>query len=90
MKGLVTDFNEKVPITNINKNLDKYQNGKRVLELLAKANKWLLEVQLPDIQYDRQAELAAKHRYTDTLVEQELSVAHQPTPVYGQPKEEEK
>ena len=90
MKDLVTDFNKKVPTTKINKDLDKYQNGKRVLELLAKANKWLLEVQLPDIYYERQAELAAKHRYTDTLVEQELSVAHEPTPVYGKPKAEEK
>ncbi len=90
MKDLVTDFSKKVPITKINKDLDKYQNGKRVLELLEKANKWLLEVQLPDIYYERQAEIATKHRYTDTLVEQELTVANEPMPVYGKPKEKEK
>ena len=90
MENIKNDWRKKVPITKINKDLDKYRNSEWVLKKVAEAKRIIAESGLPDIYYERQAELAAKHRYTDALVEQELSVTHEPTPVYGKQKEEEK
>ena len=80
----------KVSIIGINDDLKKYKNDRRFKKKLDEANKMIAEIGMPDIYYQSQAKIAKKHRYTDTLVEQELSVAHEPTPVYGKLKEEEK
>ena len=80
----------KVSVIGINDDLKKYKNDKRFKKKLDEANKMIAEIGMPDIYYESQAKIVGKHRYTDTLVEQELSVAHEPTPVYGKPKEEEK
>ena len=90
MENIKNDWRKKVPITKINKDLDKYRNSEWVLKKVAEAKRIIAESGLPDIYNKNQAEIVGKHRYTDTLVEQELSVAHEPTPVYGKPKEEEK
>ena len=80
----------KVSIIGINDDLKKYKDDKRFKKKLDEANKMIAEIGMPDIYYENQAKIVVKHRYTDTLVEQELTVVHEPTPVYGQPKEEEK
>ena len=90
MKDSVKDFDKNVPTYTIDESLEKYQNSKRVLELLAEANKWLENTQLPDIYYERQAEIEAKYRYDTASMTEPLSVASEPTPTYGVSKKEEK
>ena len=84
------DFDKNVPTYTIDESLEKYQNSKRVLELLAEANKWLENTQLPDIYYERQAETASEHRYDMASINEPLAVACEPTPTYNAPKQEEK
>ena len=84
-------WKDKVPPYTIDESLGKYRNGKRVLEKLAEANKMIAKTGLPDIYYERQAEIEAKRpRYDTTLSNQELAVAHEPQPEYNAPKQEEK
>ena len=84
-------WKDKVPPYTIDESLGKYRNGKRVLEKLAEANKMIAKTGLPDIYYERQAEIEAKGRRYDTaLFTQELAVAHEPQPEYNAPKQEEK
>ena len=90
MKDSVKDFDKNVPTYTIDESLEKYQNSKRVLELLAEANKWLENTQLPDIYYEMQAETEAKHRYDTASMNEPLAVASEPTLPYNAPKQEEK
>ena len=84
-------WKNKVPPYTIDESLGKYRNGKRVLEKLAEANKMIAKTGLPDIYYERQAEIEAKGlRYDTALLTQELAVAHEPQPEYNAPKQEEK
>ena len=87
MKGLDP---KKVSIVKVNNDLKKYQKAKWVLAKLAAAEKILAESPLPDLHYERQAEIAAEYRYNDRLIEAELLVAHEPMPEYNAPKQEEK
>ena len=84
------DWRKKIPITKINKDLDKYQKGKRVLEIVAESKKWFAETEMPDIYYQMQAEIEAKHRYDTASINEPLAVACEPTPTYNAPKQEEK
>ena len=84
-------WKDKVPAYTIDESLDKYRNGKRVLEKLAEANRMIAKTGLPDIYYERQAEIEAKgRRYDADVFVQKLAVAHEPQPEYNAPKEEEK
>ena len=87
MKGLDP---KKVSIRKVNTDLKKYQKAKWVLAKLAEAERILEESPLPDLYYERQAEIAAAYRYSDTLINGELLVAHEPIPEYNAPKQEEK
>ena len=87
MKGLDP---KKVSIVKVNNDLKKYQKAKWVLAKLAAAEKILAESPLPDLYYERQAEIAAEYRYNDRLIEEKLLVAHEPMPEYNAPKQEEK
>ena len=90
MKDSVKDFDKNVPTYTIDESLEKYQNSKRVLELLAEANKWLENTQLPDIYYERQAEIETEHRYDTASMNEPLAVACEPMPTYNAPKQEKK
>ena len=81
---------KKVSIGKVNNDLKKYKKAKWVLVKLAEAERILEESPLPDLYYERQAEIAAKYRYGDTIIDEELSVAHEPMREYNAPKQEEK
>ena len=84
------DWRKKIPVTKINKDLDKYQKGKRVLEIVAESKKWFAETEMPDIYYQMQAETEAKHRYNTASKSEPLAVACEPMATYNAPKQEEK
>ena len=80
----IVNGQRKMRVNKINKDLDKYKNDPRVLKKVAEDQKWLQENGGIEEIIEALRRLEA---YDTTTVE--LTVAHEPQPEYGAPKETE-
>ena len=104
MENSKEEWTEKVSVTTIVDDLERYRHGKRVLAKLQKDKEWFAKVGMPDLYYEEQAKKRAKkqqdpdaqkiNHVKSVLYEnqntEELLVAHEPMPEYNVPKQEEK